>query len=366
MRRRSLLRCLSFTTAGLLLPACNRGSSGPTDPGGPLKVGLIYLGPIGDYGWTFTHEVARQEMQMALGDQIQAYGVENVDEGTGDALEVMRVLARDGHRLILSTSFGFMDATIQAASEFPEITFMHCSGYKRAENVGTYLARFEQPRYLTGMVAGRMTQTGQLGYVAAFPIPEVIRGINAFTLGARSVNPEVTVQVTWAESWYNPQIEEEIAQALIEGGCDVVTQHTDSVAPTQVAQSRGVYSVGYHSDMSAFGPAAHLTASVHRWGQVYTDLARSVLDGSWTSQDIWRGFEGDMVEIAPFHPDVPEDLKAQVMQKRQTFVDQTASPFDGPLRDQEGVERIGAEASLSDGDQLSMDWFVEGVEGQIS
>lgn len=366
MRRRSLLRSLSFTSAGLTLAACNRSTTRPSRSQGPLKVGLIYVGPIGDYGWTFTHEMARLEMQAALGDQVQSYGVENVDENTDDALEVMRVLARDDHRLILSTSFGFMDDTIQVASEFPEVAFMHCSGYKRADNVGTYLARFEQPRFLTGMVAGRMTQTGQLGYVAAFPIPEVIRGINAFTLGARSINPEVIVRVIWAKTWYSPQIEEQFAQELIQSGCDVLTQHTDSITPTQVAQANGVYSIGYHSDMSAFGSAAHLTASVHRWGQVYIDLAQSVLNGTWTAQDIWRGFEGEMVDIAPLHPDVPEDLKAQVMAQRQAFVDQTASPFDGPIRDQQGTEQVPAGSSLSDADQLSMDWFVEGVEGEIS
>ncbi len=369
--RRHFLQVASLATAGLITGSCYAGQfgnrsqapSGRARGSGPLKVGFVYLGPVGDFGWTFTHEQGRQQLQKALGDQVITHAVENV--GDEDAEAVIRLLAEDDHHVIFTTSFGFMDPTLTVAQDYPDRIFMHCSGYKLAPNLGTYLARFEQPRYLTGIIAGSMTQSQRIGYIAAFPIPEVIRGINAFTLGVRSVNSEARVIVNWIETWFNPQVERSAAQSLIDDGADVLTQHSDSVAAIELAQDAGIYAIGYHSDMSSFGPDAHLTAAVHRWGPFYQRTAAAILANTWTSTNTWQGFEGEMVDLAPLNPAIPAPVQEQVTAKRQAFATETASPFDGPIRDQQNQERVAANQSLSDDQQLSMDWFVEGVEGTI-
>ena len=330
----------------------------------PLKVGFIYVTTIGDAGWTYQHELGRQEMAAALGDQVETSYVESVAEGA-DAERVIRQMAADGADLIFTTSFGHMNPTIKVAKRFPKVRFEHATGYKRAKNVGTYLARFYEGRYLTGIVAGKMTKSNKIGYVAAFPIPEVVRGINAFTIGLRSVNPEAEVRVVWVSSWYDPGKEREAAEALIAQGADVVTQHTDSTAPVQAAEDSDVYAVGYHSDMAKFGKTAHLTAATHLWGGYYTQQVKAVLDGSWQSQSVWGGIKEGMIALAPFGPAVPPEVAALADAKAAEIGAGTLHPFQGPVKDQSGAVKVPAGSTMTDDQLQAFDWYVEGVVGKL-
>lgn len=329
-----------------------------------LKIGFVYVSPIGDAGWTFQHELGRRQLVKELGDKVETKFVESVPEGA-DAERVIRNLAADGHKLIFTTSFGYMNPTIKVAQNFPKIVFMHATGYKRAKNVGTYLARFYEGRYLTGIVAGKATKSNVLGYVAAFPIPEVVRGINAFTLGARSVNPKAEVRVIWVNSWYDPGKEREAAEALIAQGADVVTHHTDSTAVVQAAEAKGKYAIGYHSDMSKYGPKAHLTAATHIWGDYYVKVTKDMLAGTWKSGEIWGGIKDGMIALAPMSAAVPADVKAMVMAKEKAIAAGSFHPFQGPVKDQSGKVVVPAGKVMSDGDMLKMNYYVEGVAGKL-
>jgi basic membrane protein A len=272
-------------------------------------------------------------------------------------------MARKGFDLIFATSYGYMDSMLKVAGEFPDTVFMHCSGFKTAENMGNYFGRMYQARYLSGMVAGAMTQSGTLGYVAAFPIPEVIRGINAFTLGVRSVNPEATVRVVWTKTWYDPATEKEAAKSLLDVGADVIAQHQDSPSPQEAAQERGAYSVGYNSDMSSFAPKAHLTAPIWNWGPFYVETVNKVRAGTWKSDAWWPGLKEGIVGLAPFGPMVPESVRDQVAARKAAIESGKASVFTGPIADQAGKTRIGSGKKASDKELLGMTWFVEGVIG---
>ncbi len=333
------------------------GSAGAEDD---LKVGFIYVSPVGDAGYSYAHDLGRQA--VADMDGVDTSFVESVPEGP-DAQRVLRKMARNGFDLIFATSYGYMDPVIKVAKNFPQTTFMHCSGFKRAENVGTYFGRMYQARYLTGMVAGAMTETDTLGFVAAYPLPELIRGINAFTLGAQSVNPEVQVRVVWTKSWYDPATEKEAAKSLLDIGADVIAQHVDSPAPQEAAQEKGAYSVGYNSDMSAFAPQAHLTSAVWEWGNLYTDITSQVKEGTWESQDIWAGIDEQVVDIAPFGPMVPEAVQEQVLAKKESMIAGDFDVFAGPIKDQDGTVRVTPGQSMSDDEIWGMNWFVEGVVG---
>ena len=330
----------------------------------PLKVGFVYVSPIGDAGWTFQHDLGRLEMEKRLGDQIQTKYIESVPEG-GESERVIRQFATDGYGLIFTTSFGYMNPTIKVAKQFPKVVFEHATGYKSAKNVGTYVARFYEGRYLSGIVAGKMTKSNVAGYVAAFPIPEVLRGINAFTLGMRSVNPDTTVKVIWVNSWFDPGREREAADVLIAQGADVVTHHTDSTAVVQAAEEAGVWSVGYHSDMSKYGPKSHLTAATHHWGNFYSKVAEDVLAGNWESSNVWWGIKEGMISLAPLNSAVPAEVQAFVMEKEMGIKDGAVHPFQGPIKNQDGEEIVAAGASLSDEDLATMEWYVEGVEGKL-
>lgn len=330
----------------------------------PLKIGFVYVSPVGDAGWTFQHELGRRALVKALGGKIKTSFVESVPEGA-DAERVIRKLAASGHKLIFTTSFGYMNPTVKVARRFPKVTFMHATGYKRSKNVGTYLARFYEGRYLTGLVAGKMTKSNILGYVAAFPIPEVVRGINAFTIGARSVNPKVQVRVIWVSSWYDPGKERQAADTLIAQGADIITQHTDSTAPVQAAEAKGVYAIGYHSDMSKYGKKAHLTAATHVWGNYYTTIAKAVLANKWKSGAVWGGIKDGMIKLAPLNPAVPANVKALVQEREKAIGAGKLHPFQGPVKDQSGKVRVAKGKVLSDGDLLSMSWYVEGVVGKL-
>ncbi len=353
-----------FVFAAMLAALFAVGSGGVTADE-PFKVGFVYIGPVGDHGWTYQHNEGRLAIEKAFGDQVQTTHVEFVPEGQ-DAERVIRQLAADDHKLIFTTSFGYMNPTIKVAKSFPDTYFEHCSGYKRAENVATYLARFYEGRYVIGRIAGAMTQSNTIGYIASFPIPEVIRGINSFTLGLRSVNPEATVKVVWVSSWFDPGLEGDAAKALLDQGADVIVQHTDSPAPLQVAEERGAWAFGQASDMVAFGPRAHLTAIVNNWGPYYIERTKAAMDGTWTSGDVWGGIGAEMIRLAEFNPD---SLPAEVIADAQATVAGLRSgeihPFAGPIMDQAGNEVVGMGATLTDGDLLGMDYYVMGVEGSL-
>ncbi len=324
-----------------------------------MNVGFVYVSPIGDAGWSYAHDLGRQQVEKM--DGVTTSYVEAVPEGP-DSERVMLNMARKGYDVIFATSFGYMDPMLKVAKQFPEVTFMHCSGFKMADNMGNYFGRMYQARFLSGMVAGAMTKSNILGYAAAFPIPEVIRGINAFTLGAQSVNPDVSVRVVWTKTWYDPATEKEAAKSLLDVGADVIAQHQDSPGPQEAAQEKGVYSIGYNSDMSQFAPKSHLTAPVWNWGPFYVETIKQVQDGTWKAASTWPGLAEGIVDLAPMSDMVPQDVQDKVMAKKEA-IKGGEHVFVGPIRDQKGVERVAAGAFMSDEELLGMTWFVEGVVG---
>ena len=328
------------------------------------KVGFVYVGPIGDHGWTYEHDRGRLSVEKAFGSKVKTTFVEKVPEGA-DAQRVIEGLAKRGHDIIFTTSFGFMNPTMRVAKKFPKVKFEHCSGFKRSKNVATYLGRFYEGRHVIGLIAGKMTKTNVLGYVASFPIPEVIRGINASILAARSVNPKMKVKVIWVSSWFDPGKEADAAKALIDQGADIIMQHTDSPAPMQVAQKRGKYAFGQASDMKAFGPKAQLTAIIDDWSPYYVERVKAVMDGTWKSGDVWGGFKSGMVSLADYHKDIPKDVVALAEKARKGIIDGSLHPFQGPIKDQSGKVVVKAGARASDKMLLGMNFYVEGVDGSI-
>ena len=326
------------------------------------KVGFVYVGPIGDHGWSYQHDQSRLAVEKELG--VKTTYVESVPEGA-DAERVIRQLAADGNDVIFTTSFGYMNPTIKVAKKFPKIKFEHATGYKRAPNVSTYSARFYEGRAVLGTIAGKMTKSNVIGYIASFPIPEVIRGIDALTLAARKVNPKVTVKVVWVNSWFDPGKEGDAAKALIDQGADIITQHTDSPAPLQVAEKRGVYAFGQASDMKAFAPKAQLTSIIDNWHNYYIERVKAVMDGTWKSQDSWSGIKTGMVEMAPYGDAVPEDVRELADKVKASIVDGSFHPFQGPIKNQKGEIVVKEGETISDGDLSKLDWYVEGVDGTI-
>ena len=336
--------------------------SGPAPGAEKLKVGFVYVGPVADAGWTFAHDQGRRYLESHA--NVTTTKVESVPEGA-DSERVFTDLARKGYRLIIGTSFGYMDPMVKVAGEFPNVAFVHISGFKRAKNLATAFGRIEQPRYLSGLVAGSMTKSNIIGYVAAHPIPEVVRGINAFTLGVRATNPKATVHVVWSNTWYDPGQEKEAAESLLSIGADVLAQHQDSPAAIQAAAAKGKYAVGYNSDMSKFGPKAFLTAPVWDWGPMYAYFAKKVKAGTFAGEDVWWGMDKGVVDIAPIGAMVPASVKAMVMARRTAMIAGRFNEFSGPIKDQTGKVRIAAGNALGDSAQLSMNWFVEGVVGTV-
>jgi basic membrane protein A and related proteins len=329
-----------------------------------LKVGFVYVSPVGDAGWTYQHDQGRLELERNLGYKVSTKYIENVPEGA-EAERVIRDLAKSGHGLIFTTSFGYMNPTLKVAKAFRNTIFEHSTGYKQTKNVGTYMCRFYEGRYLTGMVAGKMTKTNQLGYVAAFPIPEVIRGINSFTLGAKSINPDIKVKVIWVNSWFDPGKEREASEALIDQGVDVLTHHTDSTAPVLTAEEKGVWAIAYHSDMSKYGPKAHLTATMHIWGDYYTKEAKKVLKGTWKSEAVWGGIKEGMIDIAPLNKAVSDYTAALVESKKLAIKNGTFHPFTGPVKKQDGTIAVKSGKVMSDKELLNMTYYVQGILGSI-
>ena len=328
------------------------------------KVGFVYVGPVGDHGWTYRHDIGRQAVEKAFGDQVTTSFVESVKEGP-DSERVVRKMAASGHDLIFTTSFGFMNPTLKVAKKFPKVKFEHATGYKRAANMSTFAARFYEGRYVVGTVAGQMTKSNVIGYVASFPIPEVVRGINAVARSARAVNPDVTVKVVWVNSWYDPGKEADAAKTLIDQGADIIMQHTDSPAPLQVAEQRGVWGVGQASDMVSYAPKSQLTAIIDNWDQYYVDRTKAVIDGNWESTDTWGGIKSGMVEMAPWNKAIPADVVAAAEQVQQDIVAGKLHPFQGPVINQNGEEVIPAGQVLDDGALSGMNYYVQGVEGSL-
>jgi len=356
MNRRTALATMAGALASTAFPASAQGKT--------LKVGYVYVSPIGDAGWTFQHDQGRKQMETALGGKVTTKYIESVPEGA-DAERVIRELAQSGHEMIFTTSFGYMNPTIKVAQSFPKVHFEHATGYKTAPNVGIYNARFYEGRYLAGIVAGFMTKTNTAGYVAAFPIPEVVMGINAFARGMRSVNPKAEVKVVWVNSWFDPGKERTAAETLVSQGADVLTHHTDSTAAVQAAEAKGVYAVAYHSDMSKYGPKAQLTAVTHQWGDYYTMTVKSALDGKWKPGSLWGGIKEGMIKLAPYNPAVPTTVRSEVAKVEADIKAGTFHPFMGPVKDNEGKVRVAAGTKIDDVTLNKMDYYVEGVQGKL-
>ena len=333
-------------------------------PAEKLKIAFIYIGQPGDLGYTYEHERGRLMLQDALGDQIETITVPDVPEGP-DAEKAIRDVVEAGAKVVFTTSFGYMDPTATVAAEYPDVIFEHCSGYVTAENMATYFGRIYQPRYLAGLVAGSMTTDNFIGYVGAFPIPEVIRGINAFTLGAQAVNPDVEVHVVWTNTWYDPVLEREAAQALLDEGADIIAQHQDTTEPQKAAQEAGKLSIGYDSDMAQFVGDTVLTSPMWNWGEYYIATVQSILDGTWETHQYWGGLADNVVMLADFSPLVPDDVKTLVETEKAKIMDGSWDVFCGPIADQEGTIIVAEGECMSDGDMLGFDWFVNGVVGTI-
>ena len=334
----------------------------------PVKAGFIYVSPITEAGWTRQHDEGRKAVEAALGSQVKTTFVENVAEGA-DAERVIRDLAANGHQIIFTPSFGYMEPTLKVAQDFPHVKFESITGYKTAPNVAAANARYYEGRYLAGMAAGRMTKTGVAGYVAGFPIPEVLQGINAFALGMRSVNPQALVKVVWLDVWFDPPKERDAAMALFNQKVDVIAFHTGSTAVMAAAQERGKMAVAYHSDMRRIGPDAQIVAVTHQWGDYYTQRVRAVQQGSWTSASLWGGVREGMIRVGDFGPRVPAAVQKDVLAAQKAIGEGRLQPFRAgktPVRDNEGREVIAAGQALTDPQIQQMNWLVEGVQGKVA
>ena len=358
MKRLQFMSLSAVTVAALMLVGTAATAQAP------LKVGFVYVGPVGDAGWTYAHDQGRLAMEKALGAKVKTTFVENVPEGA-DAERVIRKLATEGNTLIFTTSFGYMNPTEKVAKAFPKVIFEHATGYKTAKNLGTYESRFFEGAYLLGVIAGKMTKTNTLGVVASFPIPEVVRNINAFTLGAQSMNPAIKTKVIWVSSWFDPAKERQAAETLVAQGADVLSQNTDSPATLQVAQEKGTYAFGWDSDMLKFAPKAHLTANTNDWGGHYTATAKAVLAGTWKSGEVRGGLKEGMVKMSPLNPVVPADAAKAFEEKKIAMIGGTFHPFQGPVKDQAGAVKVAAGAVMPLKELLSMNFYVQGVEGSI-
>ncbi|PMC36018.1 BMP family ABC transporter substrate-binding protein [Bacillus sp. UMB0899] len=325
------------------------------------KVAFVYIGVPGDGGWTFEHDKGRQLVDETF--EITSTTVENVPEGP-DAERVIEELAQD-HDIIFTTSFGYMDPTVNVAKKYPDVVFMHATGYKTEDNLGTYQGKGYQPGYLAGIAAGKLTENNKIGYVGAFPIPEVIYTINAFTLGAQSVNPDIEVSVVWSNTWFDPATERQAAITLLDEGVDVLANYQDSPAGIQAAAERGVWGMGNDSDMNKYAPDTYVTNPTLNWGPYYVDVVQSVIDGTWESGSYYGGLKEEMVDLAPFGKNVPQEVQDAVEAKKQEIIDGSFEVFTGPITDQAGEEKLKEGEILPLEEILSMNWFVKGVNGTI-
>jgi basic membrane protein A and related proteins len=332
---------------------------------GPLKVGFVYVGPIGDGGWTFQHDQGRLAVEEAFGDKVETVFQESVPEGA-DAVRVITQMALSGCGLIFTTSFGYMDQTVEVAAKFPDVKFEHATGFKQSANLATYDARFYEGRAVLGHIAGKMTKTNKIGYIASFPIPEVIQGINSSFLHARKVNPDVEMTVVWAYTWFDPAKEADSAKALIDQGVDVILQHTDSTAPlAEAAKTPGVIGFGQASDMAAFKPSPRVTSIIDNWGPYYVKRVQAVLDGTWASGHTWGGMKDGEVVMGEITEAVPADVKAEAEGMIAAITDGSYHPFTGPINKQDGSVFLAEGEVATDEQLVGMNFYLEGMVGEI-
>jgi len=352
MKRRTLLGSAAALMAATALPSFAQDEK--------LKIGFIYVGPVGDGGWTYQHDLARKAVEEQYGDKVETTFIESVPEGA-DAERALTQLALAGNKLIFATSFGFMDATVNVAKKFPDIKFEHATGYKRADNLATYDARFYEGRAVIGTIAGRMTKSNKIGYIGSFPIPEVVQGINSAYIHAKKVNPDVEMKVVWAYSWFDPAKEADAAAALIAEGVDVLMQHTDSTAPLAKAQEAGALGFGQASDMASFAPSPRISSIVDNWAPYYIKRVGQVLDGSWQSHGVWLGIGDGEVVIGEITDAVPAEVKAEAEALKAQIASGEHHPFTGPLKKQDGSDWLAEGQKATDEELSGMNFYVEGI-----
>ena len=352
------------TKLAALSALCLLAVSGGAIAAEPVKMAWVYFGPPGDGGWTYAHDLGMKMVQKELGGKVVTSTVENVPE-SADAERVIRDLASKGNQYIFTTSFGYMEQTLKAAKSFPKVEFYHNTGFKSAPNVHTYNSRMYEPAYLAGIIAGRMTKSNVLGYVASFPIPEVVRNINAYTMGARSVNPKVTTKVVWVSSWFDPGKERQAAETLIGQGADMLMQNTDSSATLQAAADKGVFAFGWNSDMSAVAPKAHLASVTQIWGPYYVKVAKAAAEGKPFVDNIWGGMKEGMNGLVSLNSALPASVKKEVEAKQADIVSGKFKVFSGPMKLQDGTMKLAAGQDFTDKDIDSIKFYVEGVDGQL-
>ena len=355
----NLLKTLAAGTALAL------GLAGAAAAQDPVKAGFIYVGPVGDGGWTYEHNQGRLAVEEHFGDKVETIFQENVPEGA-DAERAITQMVLSGANIIFTTSFGYMDPTVAVAEKFPDVKFEHATGYKTADNLGVYSARFYEGRAVQGTIAGRMTQSNIIGYIASFPIPEVIRGINSAYIHAKKVNPDVQFKIVWAYTWFDPAKEADAAKALIEQGADVILQHTDSTAPHAAAAEAGnVYTFGQASDMAEYAPMPRVSSIIDNWAPYYIARVQAVMDGTWESDNTWDGIGPGMVKIGEISDAVPAEVKAEAEALMASIAAGEYHPFTGPLKKQDGSDWLAEGETADDGTLAGMDFYVEGIEGEI-
>ena len=377
VQKRSLLKLAALTAvAAAALVGCGKKEEAPAPVAAPaasapapakpepMKIAFAYVGPVGDGGWTFAHDNARKALEKEFGDKIQTSFVENVPE-SADAERVIRDMATQGNKLIFGTTFGYMETMLKVAPDFKDVKFEHATGYKSAENMRTYDSRTYEGAYMAGVIAGKMTKTGTLGVVASVPIPEVIRNINSFTLGAQTSNPKIKTKVVWVNEWFNPPKETEAATSLINGGADVLFQNTDSPAVLKTAQDKGKRAFGWDSDMTAYGPKAHLASSVINWTPYYIKATKDALEGTWTTGGVWWGVKEGAIDLVSIAEDVPAETKAKVDEVKAGLKDGSFSIWKGPLLDNTGKTLLKKDEVADDKFLSGVNFYVKGVEGKV-
>lgn len=366
MKKVIKLVATALVMSSMLLAGCSSksaGTSAKNDSKKEVKVGFVYIGDVNDGGYTQAHDTGRKYLEKETG--VKTIYKESVKEDKAAVEQVVDDLVDQGANVIIGTSFGFQDGILESAKKYPDVKFLHCSGYELNTNMAQYFGRMYQARYLSGIVAGMKTKSNTVGYVGAFPIPEVIRGINAFTLGLRSVNPKATVKVVWTNTWYDPAKEKDAALALIDKGADVIAQHQDSLGPQQAAESKGVFSIGYDTDMSKSAPKSVLTSTTFDWGKYYVKEIKEIQAGNFKSEKYWGGMETGMVDITPLTSLAPEGAQAKVDAAKADIISGKNKVFVGPIKDQTGAVKVAEGTTMKDEDIWNMKWFVEGVDGSI-
>lgn len=346
------------------LAGCSSGTTEVEEE--KVVAGFIYVGPVDDGGWSEAHDLGRQAMVDHFEGKVETVIKESVPEEKSEVIKTIRDMVDQGATVIFGTSFGFMEGMAEAAEEFPDVKFEHCSGYTTADNMGTYFGKIEEPRYLSGIVAGLTTKTNKIAYVAAMPIPEVIRGINSFAMGVQSVNPDAKVKVSWTNTWYDPTVEKAAAEALIQQGCDITAQHQDSTATMEAAREAAILSIGYDLSAAETMPEVYLTAPLWDFSDYYTDTVQAVIDDTWVSDEFWGGMNDGIVLLDELTALVPGAAAAQVEKVEKEIKSGSLVIFQGPIKDQTGEVKINEGSVMSDESILSMDWFVENVEGTIN